>query len=275
MTLASSGRRPRPAGTSTDIDPRDVRRHDRPARRGGADTGPLVDLAGAERNIARMAAALESLPAAIRPHIKVHKSRRAGHQAGGRWSHRAVGGHGLGGGRPGLGGTGQPLGRQHGRAPREDPRAGGAGTRPARARGHRRGRQCCRPVGGGRGGGLATRGADRGGHRHGPGRRRRRRRSDRARQAGTWLWTTCVSRASPATKATAPSSSTRICSSSSSARRWTCSFRSRTAGHAGHADARSARPEVPSPGSSRPSVPASPRSRPAATSSWTTSTAKG
>ena len=34
----------------------------------------LVDLAGAERNIARMAAALEGLPAAIRPHIKVHKS---------------------------------------------------------------------------------------------------------------------------------------------------------------------------------------------------------
>jgi D-serine deaminase-like pyridoxal phosphate-dependent protein len=34
----------------------------------------LVDLAGAERNIARMATALESLPVVIRPHIKVHKS---------------------------------------------------------------------------------------------------------------------------------------------------------------------------------------------------------
>ena len=34
----------------------------------------LVNLAGAERNIARMTAALEGLPAAIRPHIKVHKS---------------------------------------------------------------------------------------------------------------------------------------------------------------------------------------------------------
>jgi D-serine deaminase-like pyridoxal phosphate-dependent protein len=34
----------------------------------------LLDLAAAERNIARMAKALEGLPADIRPHIKVHKS---------------------------------------------------------------------------------------------------------------------------------------------------------------------------------------------------------
>ncbi|MGA3353296.1 MAG: alanine racemase [Acidimicrobiales bacterium] len=34
----------------------------------------LVDLAAAERNIARMATALKSMPAEIRPHIKVHKS---------------------------------------------------------------------------------------------------------------------------------------------------------------------------------------------------------
>jgi D-serine deaminase-like pyridoxal phosphate-dependent protein len=34
----------------------------------------LVDLAAAERNIARMAKALETMPAEIRPHIKVHKS---------------------------------------------------------------------------------------------------------------------------------------------------------------------------------------------------------
>jgi D-serine deaminase-like pyridoxal phosphate-dependent protein len=34
----------------------------------------LVDLAAAERNIARMALALEEMPAEIRPHIKVHKS---------------------------------------------------------------------------------------------------------------------------------------------------------------------------------------------------------
>ena len=34
----------------------------------------LLDLAAAERNIARMAKALEALPADIRPHIKVHKS---------------------------------------------------------------------------------------------------------------------------------------------------------------------------------------------------------
>ena len=34
----------------------------------------LVDLAAAERNIARMATALKDMPAEIRPHIKVHKS---------------------------------------------------------------------------------------------------------------------------------------------------------------------------------------------------------
>ena len=34
----------------------------------------LLDLAAAERNIARMATALETMPAEIRPHIKVHKS---------------------------------------------------------------------------------------------------------------------------------------------------------------------------------------------------------
>ena len=34
----------------------------------------LVDLAAAERNIARMATALKQMPAEIRPHIKVHKS---------------------------------------------------------------------------------------------------------------------------------------------------------------------------------------------------------
>ena len=34
----------------------------------------LVDLAAAEANIARMAAALETMPAKLRPHIKVHKS---------------------------------------------------------------------------------------------------------------------------------------------------------------------------------------------------------
>ena len=34
----------------------------------------LVDLGAAERNIARMATALETMPAKLRPHIKVHKS---------------------------------------------------------------------------------------------------------------------------------------------------------------------------------------------------------